>query len=634
MGTTTPAPGTYYYHAGDTVSVSATAYEGYQFIGWEIAYEMFGYSLVDTIELSEYEAVIEDYYFYYGITNMNLTALFEADSTPIVDTTYYTVALFSADTTMGTVSEGDSVMAGESFTATAYPVNGYNFVAWMNGADTASIENPYTFIVNADVSLTAIFEVDTTPVDTNHYIVTIGMNDIYQGCSVSPMGVFVVPADTVMTVTATDTLGLVFMAWVDENNDSVSNQNPYTFTVNSDVTLYATFTNVPTHTITVMETVNGTITPGAGEEMEVNEGTDVTFTAVPDEGYMFAYWTIDGVDSVLGNPYTFYNVNENHVINATFEVDTTYVLDTNTYYYVTILNADTTMGTVAESDSVIAGYPFTAYAIAFDGYRFTAWTGVNEDTISIENPYIFVPTGDITLIANFEVDSTPVIDTVYYNITVNYDATMGTVTGDGRYVEGTLVTLRATANTGYRFLGWVKDNDTVARTNEYAFVLNADVTLTAAFEAIPVYYTVIGMPNDATMGEVLGSGEFAEGSTVTLTAQAFEGYRFDHWSTGATTPSLTITVTEDVTVIAYFVEDNPPQAIDETDMENVTIYSAETRIIVRGAEGKTVNVYDINGRTVSTQNAAAETVEFRMNATGVYLVKVGNAPAKRVLVVR
>ncbi len=142
------------------------------------------------------------------------------------------------------------------------------------------------------------------------------------------------------------------------------------------------------------------------------------------------------------------------------------------------------------------------------------------------------------------------------------------------------------------------------------------------------------MPNDATMGEVLGSGEFAEGSTVTLTAQAFEGYRFDHWSTGATTPSLTITVTEDVTVIAYFVEDNPPQAIDETDMENVTIYSAETRIIVRGAEGKTVNVYDINGRTVSTQNAAAETVEFRMNATGVYLVKVGNAPAKRVLVVR
>ena len=634
MGTTTPAPGTYYYHAGDIVSVSATAYEGYQFVGWEISYSMFGYDIVDTIDVSSYETVVEEYYFDYGVTTMNLTAIFEADTTPIVDTTYYTVALFSADTTMGTVSEGDSVMAGESFTATAYPVNGYNFVAWMNGADTASIENPYTFIVNADITLTAIFEADSTPIDTNHYTVTIAMDGDYQGCSVTPLGVFVVPADTVMTVTATDTMGLVFVAWLDENYDTVSYENPYTFTVNSDVTLYAIFNMVPTYTISVIEPSNGTITPGAGENIEVNEGADVTFTAVPDSGYMFAYWTIDGVDSVLGNPYTFYNVNTNHVITATFEVDTTPVIDTNTYYYVTLINADTTMGTIAESDSVIAGYPFTAYAIAFDGYRFTAWTGVNEDTISIENPYIFVPTGDITLIANFEVDSTPVIDTVYYNITVNYDATMGTVTGDGRYVEGTLVTLRATANTGYRFLGWVKDNDTVARTNEYAFVLNADVTLTAAFEAIPVYYTVIGMPNDTTMGEVLGSGEFAEGSTVTLTAQAFEGYHFVRWSNGETTTSLTFTVTEDVTLIAYFEINDTPQAIDETDMTNVTIYSAETRIIVNGAEGKSVNVYDINGRTVSTMAVAGETVEFRMANTGVYLVKVGSAPAKRVLVVR
>ncbi|MBR4229853.1 MAG: InlB B-repeat-containing protein [Bacteroidales bacterium] len=635
MGTTTPAPGTYYYHAGDTVSVSATANEGYQFVGWEISYSMFGYDIVDTIDVSSYETVVEEYYFYYGVTTMNLTAIFEADTTPIVDTTYYTVALFSADTTMGTVSEGDSVMAGESFTATAYPVNGYNFVAWMNGADTASIENPYTFIVNADITLTAIFEADSTPIDTNHYTVTIAMGDDYQGCSVSPLGVFVVPADTVMTVTATDTMGLVFAAWLDENDDTVSYQNPYTFTVNSDVTLYAIFDMVPTYTISVIEPSNGTITPGAGENIEVNEGADVTFTAVPDSGYMFAYWTIDGsVDSAAGNPYTFYNVNTDHVITATFEVDTTPVIDTNTYYYVTLINADTTMGTIAESDSVIANYPFTAYAIPFDGYVFSAWTYENGDTASTENPYIFVPTSDITLIANFAADSTPVIDTVYYTVTVNYDATMGTVTGEGRYVEGTFVTLRATANEGYTFTGWYDGETIVSNTEEYMFRLTSDVTLTAAFEAIPVSYTVTGLSNDTTMGVVRGSGEYVAGTTVTLVAEANEGYHFVRWSNGETTTSLTFTVTEDVTLIAYFEINDTPQAIDETDMTNVTIYSAETRIIVNGAEGKSVSVYDINGRTVSTMAVAGETVEFRMANTGVYLVKVGNAPAKRVLVVR
>ena len=469
MGTITPAPGTYVYHAGDTVSFSATANQGYQFVGWAWGYEFMGSQMTDTLYTSTFEEVIDGDYFAYGITTLTFTAIFEADTTQVVDTTYYTVTLLSADTTMGTVSVGDSVMAGANFTATAYPVSGYNFVAWMNGTDTASTENPYTFTVNADITLT-----------------------------------------------------------------------------------------------------------------------------------------------------------------ATFEVDTTYVPET--YYYITIISADTTMGTVAPSDSAAAGSRFTAYAIANEGYVFTAWTGVAGDTISSENPYIFDVVSDITLIANFVIDSTPVIDTVRYTITVNYDATMGTVTGAGSYVEGTLVTLRATANEGYRFLGWVMDNDTVARTDTYMVVVNNDITLTAAFAAEQVYYTVVGQSNNPDWGYVTGSSDYAEGATATLIAHANPGYRFDHWSNGSTDSILTFIVTEDVTVIAYFVEET--QAIDEADMENVTIYSAESRIVVSGAEGKTVNVYDINGRRVSTQANAAETVEFRMTATGVYLVKVGNAPAKRVLVVR
>ena len=50
--------------------------------------------------------------------------------------------------------------------------------------------------------------------------------------------------------------------------------------------------------------------------------------------------------------------------------------------------------------------------------------------------------------------------------------------------------------------------------------------------------------------------------------------------------------------------------------------------------GENIYIYDLNGRTVATKANANETMEFTMANSGVYMVKVGNAPAKRVLVIR
>jgi hypothetical protein len=211
---------------------------------------------------------------------------------------------------------------------------------------------------------------------------------------------------------------------------------------------------------------------------------------------------------------------------------------------------------------------------------------------------------------------------------------MGTLTGAGTYAEGTVVTLTATPNEGYDFVVWMVGNDTVCTTREYTFTLVSDTTVTAVFVALPVYYTVTGVANDSTMGTVYGSRTCEAGETVTLTAQAKNGYHFVRWSNGHAEPTISFTVTGDITLTAYFEANEPVTGIEESDMENVTIYSAESTIYVRGAEGKDVNVYDINGRTISSKVNAGESIEFRMSATGVYLVKVGNAPAKRVLVVR
>ena len=251
---------------------------------------------------------------------------------------------------------------------------------------------------------------------------------------------------------------------------------------------------------------------------------------------------------------------------------------------------------------------------------------------------------DSTVTLVLTVTGVVVPDTTFYTVNIEtVNGGFGIVTGAGTYAEGTVVTLTATTinDDEYEFVAWLINGDTAWTTPEYTFTLVSDTTVTAVFAQKPVYYTVTaiavdedGNVNDA-MGYVLPASRQVEaGDTVTLTAQANAGYHFVRWSNGHNQATITIRVTGDITLEAIFAADQPVTGIDESDMENVTIYSAQSTIFVRGAEGKDVTVYDINGRTISSQMSAAETVEFRMAATGVYLVKVGNAPAKRVLVVR
>ena len=60
---------------------------------------------------------------------------------------------------------------------------------------------------------------------------------------------------------------------------------------------------------------------------------------------------------------------------------------------------------------------------------------------------------------------------------------MGTITGSGSYLEGTQVTLTATPAEGYEFTCWTSGKDTVSTENPYKFTVTADVALVANFQA-------------------------------------------------------------------------------------------------------------------------------------------------------
>ena len=79
-----------------------------------------------------------------------------ADDEETADTYTVTVVNGTIDGTDGSTT--DEYEAGASVTVTATVPNGQTFVAWTADGEVVSTENPYTFEVTGDITLTAVFE--------------------------------------------------------------------------------------------------------------------------------------------------------------------------------------------------------------------------------------------------------------------------------------------------------------------------------------------------------------------------------------------------------------------------------------------------------------------------------------------
>ena len=118
-------------------------------------------------------------------------------------------------------------------------------------------------------------------------------------------------------------------------------------------------------------------------------------------------------------------------------------------------------------------------------------------------------------------------------------------------------------------------------------------------------------------------------------ANAYHGYHFDHWSDGNTDNPRYIVVLQDTLLVAYFASDNgEDEGIEETEEEKVKLYQRNGQIVVEGAEGYTVCLYDVVGRLLATRRETAQEVLLDVPESGAYLVKIGDAPARRIVVRR
>ena len=561
-----------------------------------------------------------------------------SDSVVIVpDTLTVTIV---ADATMGTTNPVPGTYqypSTDNVTLSAVPNAGYRFVGWeyVSGTEVDTLDADYIivefpasiFMGEGSVTFTALFEAGNPDSTT----ITYAVNDATMG-SINPAGEQTVYVGNIIQVEATANAGYELYAWVlsiavGSNSrtdtlfsDNANFANPMNFGAvsqsivdsNAVVTITALFrasTVVDGYTVTVnvndaaMGHVEGAPTAA------VAENTVVTLTAVANTGYRFVNWS-----NGLTNETISITVVSDTTLTANFEAIPTYTVITN----VAPENSGSVNG--APAAAVLEGTVLTLTAVPAAGYHFVNWSnGLTDVTISV------TVMSDTTLTANFEANAANT-----YTVAVNFDATMGSVTGvpTDAVTSGTEVTLTAVANDGYHFVDW----STGETTETITITVTSDTTITANFEADAVeMYTVTVTSDDETMGTVTGSGEYEAGAQITIEAHANTGYRFVRWSDGNREALRQIVVTSDLTLVAYFEQ---VTGIDDVEGDNVSIYSAESRIVVKGAENSNIYVYDVNGRVVRTQANATETVEFTVPGTGVYLVKVGNAPAKRVVVVR
>ena len=181
----------------------------------------------------------------------------------------YTLTASAADG--GSVSTlGGSYNKGTQVSITATASEGYRFTGWSNG----SSDNPLTVTLNSNTSITANFE--QIPV----YSISVSAEE---GGSVSSEGGDYSEGEQV-TITATPDEGYEFSGWSDGNTEATR-----VITASEDLTLTATFTELEySYQLTVSAGEGGSVSSEGGE---YNEGTEVTLTATPDEGYRFTGWS-------------------------------------------------------------------------------------------------------------------------------------------------------------------------------------------------------------------------------------------------------------------------------------------------------------------------------------------------------
>ena len=520
-------------------------------------------------------------------------------STPmLLSVVHFTVSI-SCDEAMGTVSGGGSHVAGDMVTLSATPVEGYHFVKWSDEAT----DNPYTFTVSADVSLTATFA-------PNQYTITFDSNG---GTTVEDL-----TADYKSAITAPEAptrAGYTFAGW--------EPAFPETMPLNG-AALTAQWTPI-VYTL-AYDLAGGSAAAGLPSSYTI-ESEAITLNNPTREGYTFAGWIGTGLTEATQVVTIAAGSTGNRAYTAIWTINQyTITFDTDGGSEVAAITQDYATEVTAPADPTKTGYTFTGWepavpeTIPAEDMTVTAQWQINQYTITFDTDggsevaaitqdyntvvtapadptktgFTFkgwepaipatIPAEDVTITAQWERNS--------YKLTFIVDGVENTT--DVLY-EAEVTKPADPEKEGYTFTGWDKDIP--------ATMPAEDVTVTATWTVIQysISYDLAG--GHLPEGMTNPVSYTIESEAITLANPTREGYKFEGWTgTGLSEPTLKVTI-----------------ATGSTGHRSYTAtWVVITAITALSSDNKNVSVYDLNGRMLRS-NIPVSTLNKEL-PSGIYII--------------
>ncbi len=438
------------YVVGEEVTITASTYNGYTFVGW-----------------------YEDDKF---LTN-ELSYSFKMPSTETTFTAQWIecpVTLEKSITSAGDVSGlSGPTRVGEEVTITARTNSGYTWIGWYDGETELTKELSYTFVMSAtEKTFTAQWE---------SYTITTAIGEVRGGSITSMYNVRTTAGESV-TIKATTSNGYMWMGW--HNGETlVSSNQEYTFAMPAENIIYtAKWLACP---VTLEQNIEeaGSVS-GMGNTTTVGE--EITITAATNDGYTWLGWYNGEILLTKEAHYTFTMPTESITYTAYWAA----------YTLTTAVN-NTNAGTITtyESYKISAGEEITIEANTNDGYTFIGW--YDGDALLSENEVFefTMPAESVTYTAKWNA----------YTLTVNGTSGGNVATNEQKYIvsfdlngvagnapqpqlvtsSGGIVYPEVPISQGYVFVGWYKDKEG-AEKYDFTSDISCDLVLYAKWYKITI----------------------------------------------------------------------------------------------------------------------------------------------------
>jgi hypothetical protein len=540
---------------GTEVKVVAVADPGYAFVGWSEGGKRlatgidlgFAFIPLNYIRSTEYSFTLD--------RNRTLVAEFvEA----------YPIEVNVAGNVGGSVkAPAGPVLKGRKSVIIAVPDEGYLFDKWTEG-DKEYYGEVFTFWGDRHLKLTA------------HFVPAIKIEALAEpegGGEVKGGGTYKEGAD--VHLKALPAANHTFEGWY-ENGEKIGSDPVISLVASSDRRIVAQFEPFVEIAAEVAPPEGGRVR-GAGF---YQKGSEVVLTAVPNPGYEFDYWLMDG-EQVPGVPARYsFTAGESHLFEAVFRKVNEYTVN--------ISSSLPGAGFVSGGGTFNEGTRVTVFAIPKADYRFVGWTE-NGEVVSSDSSYTFTLDLDRSLVANFV--------KVHYLGLEAEPKVGGWFEGRGYHGAGSVVNVKAIPSYGYRFDRWTEGGMELGHGSSFDLTIERNYALVAHF--VKAHRVTISL-GEFDGGSVSGEGVHDVGATVTVRAEPYEGYVFSMWTRNGVKvseePEYSFTMPDEpVELVAHFLP----------------LY--EISVTASPAEGGTVSgegIY-IRGDSVTVHANANDGYEFR-----------------------